>query len=413
MPPDIVARARAAMRQASDPTPEPAGLPAPDSSGAEPTPGTEVAVAAVRAVTHDAVDSDPAFEEAAAPYVAPSRHPSPPDGGPAPLPPSENEKSWSGYDPDYVADQLVTLIHARATAGWRSRLGLRPSKAERERSELQAAMCVNFGQPVKIVVANPRGSAGKTSLTVLLAGTLGLARGCGVCAFEDHELRGVMALRTVANGFQRTTRDFINDLAQMTPDQVRHADLTRYMRHQHAGNFDAMVTSRNFEKQLSGDEYRAAAALLERFYQVIVVDTANNEAHEAFRAAVEDATVLVVPIKWRPTHIDPAAQMLNDMAALSPRHRLLVQNAVVAASNGPGEVIPGTRELARPMFDSLAHTVIEIPPDPHIDADRPILHHQLRPRTRRALDRLGAAVAAAAVKNIREMRTTPRELEER
>ncbi|MDN5764033.1 MAG: hypothetical protein L0H41_17190, partial [Microlunatus sp.] len=240
-------------------------------------------------------------------------------------------------------------------------------------------------------------------LSVFLAGVLGLARGGGVCAFENHELRGVMALRTVVNGTPRTTRDFINDLSGMTPEQVRHADLSRYVRHQPAGNFDAMVTSRNAEKQLDGGEYRAASALLGRFYEIIVVDTANNEAHEAFRAAIEDATVLVVPTKWRPTHITPATQMLNDMAVVSPRHQLLVQNAVVVASNGVGEAVPGAREMAMPMFSALAHAVVEIPPDPHIEADRPIVHDQLRPATRTALDRFGAAVCAAAMKNIQGM----------
>ena len=256
---------------------------------------------------------------------------------------------------------MVPMIHARATTGWRSWLGLRPSKAELLRKRLQAEMCVNFGQPVKIVLANPRGYAGKTTMAICLAGVLGVARGGGVCAFENHELRGTMSLRTVTNGTQRTTRDFIHNLSQMTPDQVRQADLSRYVRHQHAGNFDAMVTSRSFEKQLDGDEYRAASALLGRFYEVIVVDTANNEAHEAFQAAMEDATVLVVPTKWRPTHITPAAAMLNDMATRSPRHRLLVQNAVVVATNGVNEAVPGAREMALPMFSSLADTLIEIP----------------------------------------------------
>lgn len=316
----------------------------------------------------------------------------------------ESLEAWRGYNPDYVADRMVPMIHARATTGWRSWFGLQPSQAEQRRKQLQAEMCVNFGQPVKIVLANPRGYAGKTTMAICLAGTLGIARGGGVCAFENHELRGVMSLRTVTNGTQRTTRDFINDLSEMTPEQVRHADLSRYVRHQHSGNYDAMVTSRSFEKQLDGAEYRAASALLERFYEVIVVDTANNEAHEAFQAALEDATVLVVPTKWRPTHITPAAQMLNDMAARSRRHRLLVQNAVVVATNGANEVVPGAREMALPMFSSLAHAVVEIPADPHIEADRPILHDQLRPATRRALDEFGAAVSRVAVSNIRAMK---------
>ncbi|WP_344806743.1 MinD/ParA family ATP-binding protein [Microlunatus ginsengisoli] len=410
MPADIVARARAAIRQANHPeselTVEPAsrqvlpigapmdGVPAAAGYQADSEPSEVVAGEPEAAEKSDPLPETPTPVKL---VVEPWEQPGEPQGA-ANL--GVELPRWRGYNPDYVADQMVPMIHARATTGWRSWLGMEPSKSEQLRKQLQAEMCVNFGQPVKIVVANPRGSAGKTIMSVCLAGVLGVARGGGVCAFENHELRGVMGLRTLTNGTKRTTRDFINDLSQMTPEQVRQADLGRYVRHQHVGNFDAMVTSRSFEKQLDGDEYRAASALLERFYEVIVVDTANNEAHEAFQAAIADATVLVVPTKWRPTHITPAAQMLNDMAARSPRHRMLVQNAVVVATNGFNEAVPGAREMALPMFSSLAETVVEIPPDPHIDADRPILLDQLRPRTRRALDEFGAAVCRVAVKNL-------------
>lgn len=427
MPADIVARAQAAMRRANNPELVaqarldllPTDEPAPGEAPAEGLVDDEnLAVAAGPTVVEEqhsaTVDGSAAAEVSEEPAVALAL------AGPAPwerqvvtgeeaalLDQPREQAPWRGYNPDYVADQMVPMIHARATTGWRSWLGLQPSQAEQRRKQLQAEMCVNFGQPVKIVLANPRGYAGKTTMAICLAAALGVARGGGVCAFENHELRGVMGLRTVTNGTQRTTRDFINDLSQMTPEQVRHADLSRYVRHQHAGNFDAMVTSRSFEKQLDGAEYRAASALLERFYEVIVIDTANNEAHEAFQAALEDATVLVVPTKWRPTHITPAAQMLNDMAARSLRHRLLVENAVVVATSGATEAVPGAREMAMPMFSSLAHTVREIPPDPHIEADRPILHDQLRAATRRALDEFGAAVCRVAVSNIKAMEELP------
>ncbi len=402
VPADIVARARLAMRQANSPAEVPPATPANVANVPEAPPSAPANATGPSARTNESQRTQPGPAEDAG-----ERPLDPEDAGERPLDPyrqgaaeGEAASNWQGYNPDYVADQMVPLIHARATRGWRRLLGLAPSRDEIARKERQAVMCTNFGAPVKIVLANPRGYAGKTVMTLCLAGTLGVARGGGVCAFENHELRGVMALRTVANGTQRTTRDFINDLSQMRPADVRHADLTRYVRHQHAGNFDAMVTSRAFEKQLDGAEHRAASALLERFYQIIVIDTANNEGHEAFQAAIGDATALVVPTKWRPTHISPAVQMLNDLASRSPRHEVLVQNAVVVATNGRLEDLPGTREFARPMFSDLAADVVEIPADPHIEADMPIVHDQLRSETRAALDQLGAAVCRAASKNL-------------
>lgn len=306
-----------------------------------------------------------------------------------------------GYG-DVVLAPTETSRPTRASSGWRARLGLGPSEVELRDLSLKRAMNVNFGRPVSIVLANPRGYAGKTSLTLGLAGALGRARAGGVCAFEDHELRGTMALRVLSNGTTRTIRDFIDDLSSLTPDQVRHADLHRYLRHQDSGQFDAMVTSSEEEEQLTGEEFRAGLALLARFYQAIVVDTANNEAHEAFRAAVESATVLVVPIKWRRTHVRPAIQMLKDMAERSPYHERLVRNAVVVASHAGGELIGEDRAEWLPFFTERAHQVIEIGTDPHISADRPIVHDQLTHATQLSLNRLGAAVCSAAMININE-----------
>lgn len=304
------------------------------------------------------------------------------------------------YDIDLAPSEV--LAPARATHGWRALLGMGPSPAVLRDLALKRAMNVNFGRPVNIVLANPRGYAGKTSLTLGLAGALGRARAGGVCAFEDHELRGTMALRVLNNGTTRTIRDFIDDLSSLTPAQVRHADLHRYLRHQDSGQFDAMVTSSEEEEQLTGDEFRAGLELLSRFYQAIVVDTANNEAHEAFRAAMESATVLVVPIKWRRTHVRPAIQMLKDMATRSAHHERLVRNAVIVASHAGGELIVDDRNEWLSFFTERAHSVIEIGTDLHICADRPIVHDQLARATQISLDRLGAAVCSAAMTNIKE-----------
>lgn len=320
-----------------------------------------------------------------------------PGGGPAV---TQDPVPRRGYDVDLSPTE--TSRPTRASYGWRARFGLRPSQAEIRDLSLKRAMNVNFGRPVNIVLANPRGYAGKTSLTLGLAGALGRARAGGVCAFEDHELRGTMALRVLSNGTTRTIRDFIDDLSSLTPGQVRHADLHRYLRHQDSGQFDAMVTSSEEEEQLTGEEFRAGLTLLARFYQAIVVDTANNEAHEAFRAAVESATVLVVPIKWRRTHVRPAIQMLKDMAGRSPHHERLVRNAVIVASHAGGELIGEDRNEWLPFFTDRAHAVIEIGTDPHISADRPIVHDQLTQATQISLDRLGAAVCSAAMTNINE-----------
>lgn len=298
-----------------------------------------------------------------------------------------------GYDADTAIDRVLPIVRARATTGWRSWFGLRPSSKEEEDRRSRAEMCSNFGEPVWFVTANPRGSAGKTPTALGLAASLGLARGGKTLAFEAHELRGTMAHRTEDNCTSRSVRDFVSDIDTLTPDVVRHADVARYARHQVAGQYDAMVSPRKKEQQLTGEEFRAAHDVLGRFYECIVVDTANNEDHSLFRAAMQQATVLIVPLKWRPTVVVPAIQMLESEWY---ENRRLVENAIIVASNGPDDVMSSCRDEFLPLFQRSARDVIEIPTDGHIHSDGVLHQDQLREATRRAYDRVGAAAAAAA-----------------
>ena len=98
----------------------------------------------------------------------------------------------------------------KSTRGWRGMLGIGPGKKERaERADRDAA-CQTYGRPVTIVVADPRGGSGKTTTSLLLAGAFGTARGGGVLALENHELRGTMHLRTGAPVGATNIRDLIS-----------------------------------------------------------------------------------------------------------------------------------------------------------------------------------------------------------
>ena len=87
---------------------------------------------------------------------------------------------------------------------------------------------MGFGRPVSFVVANPKGGAGKTPVTLLLAGAFGVARGGGVLAWDNNELRGTMN-RAASITAPATVRDFLQAVHPV-PEQVRHGDLSGYVR---------------------------------------------------------------------------------------------------------------------------------------------------------------------------------------
>ena len=165
------------------------------------------------------------------------------------------------------------------------------------------------------MVADPRGGSGKTTTSLLLAGAFGTARGGGVLALENHELRGTMHLRTGAVVGASNIRDLIQAQrdTRAGQDMVRLGDLSGFVRHQVAGQYDVLVSATKSGRALGRDEFDDVHALVSRFYQMIIVDTANNESAENWQAAIEVADALVVPVKWRNDYSVPAIEMLEEL----------------------------------------------------------------------------------------------------
>jgi cellulose biosynthesis protein BcsQ len=291
----------------------------------------------------------------------------------------------------------VTRI-PKATRGWRALLGLAPSKRELEERAHRSAACQTYGRPITVVVADPRGGSGKTTTSILLAGAFGNARGGGVLVLENHELRGTMHLRVDSHGKDRTIRDLLGaqQYSGTKGDFIRIGDLSAYVRHQIAGQFDVIVSETKRDRALTSQEFESVHDLGCRFYEVVIVDTANDESAENWRAAVQRADALVVPVKWRNDYSLPAVEMLEELQSSGdPRLEDLVRRAVVVASHNQGDLDVRCRQHLMPYFVERTRAVIEIAPDPHIAEGNVIRHDQLKAATRRQAERLAAEAANA------------------
>lgn len=315
----------------------------------------------------------------------------------APPQPSEPVRNAS-YDSSFVLNSIIPVTRIpKSTRGWRGALGLQPGQRELDERADRASICTPFGRPVTIVVADPRGGSGKTTSSLLLAGAFGTARGGGVLALENHELRGTMHLRTDAHASSSTIRELLaaHQAAEMSPDTLRLGDMSKYVRHQVAGQYDVLVSATNLGRALRKEEFDQVHQLAARLYWVIIVDTANNESAENWQAAIAKADALLVPLKWRNDYSLPAIEMLEELQAAGPAEADLVTRAVVVASHGQGDLDSRCRAQLLPYFEKRTQAVIEIPPDPHIAEGNAILHDQLKPLTRRRAMRMAAEVAKA------------------
>lgn len=297
----------------------------------------------------------------------------------------------------YRADELISAlpVHREAPAekGVRALLRMRPGAAERSERMARDVAAASFRRPVTVVVANPKGGSGKTPITLLIAGGLGQARGGGVVAWDNNELRGNMHLRTHDTNPRATVTDLLRAMPMLTKPDVRLGDVAAYLRHQIAGQYDVLTSATTTYAQIEAADFQQIHRLLSRFYRVLVIDTGNNEGSSNWREALKSADVLVVPIKWKSLSCAAAVQMLEELDRQGPAAQDLIRHAVVAVSNGPGDVNKDVEKRLRPYFESRAAAVVDIPTDVHIAEEGPLDHASLQPPTRRAALELSARVA--------------------
>jgi MinD-like ATPase involved in chromosome partitioning or flagellar assembly len=297
----------------------------------------------------------------------------------------------------YRTDELIQALplprEAPAERGIRSALRLRPGSTERMERIARATAATAFRRPVTVVVANPKGGSGKTPTTLLLAGALGQARGGGVVAWDNNELRGNMHLRTHDTNSRSTVTDMLQAMPMLTQPDARLGDVAAYLRHQVAGQYDVLTSATTTYAQIEAKDFDQIHRLLSRFYKVLVIDTGNNEGSSNWREAMKAADALVIPIKWKSLSCAAAVQMLEELDNQGPEAQRLIRRAVIAVSNGPGDVNKEVEKQLRPYFESRAAAVVDIPTDQHIAAEGALDHSALQPATRRAGLELAAKVS--------------------
>lgn len=296
------------------------------------------------------------------------------------------------YSANDLLEQLTPSAPARATRGLRGMLGMKPS--QRESDELRDLQSIKtmFKRPVTVMVANPKGGSGKTPISVLLAAAFGQIRGGGVVAWDNNELRGTLPDRT-DSPHRRNIHDLLESLDQLRWSTSQFTDLAHFLNRQDSGNFYTLGSAQEAGHVVTGQNFRQVHELFGRYFQVVVVDTGNNEAAPNWTAAAGEADCLVVPTKWRKDSLIPAARMLE---SLQDTHPGLLQRTVIAATNGPADSQKSVKSNAASWFGS-SHPIVEVPMDPHIAEGGQIDYALLKDSTRRASLRLAAEVATRLI----------------
>jgi MinD-like ATPase involved in chromosome partitioning or flagellar assembly len=241
-------------------------------------------------------------------------------------------------------------------------------------------------RPKILAFANPKGGVHKTTATVLAAATIGAARGRGVIAWDDNELRGTLGLRAGSARHARTIRHLLADLIEIEGVPMPHLRdrIDDYLRHASDGTYDVLAGEENprFAQRLDQHTVRRVLELLCRTHDVLCVDTGNNVESPNWQTVLRACDQLVITTVPREDAAFTADWMIDLLHEIGLGQ--LAANAVTLLSCAtPGPPTAMLEDLRR-HFATRTRVVVTVPFDPSLETGSSIDYAALQPQTRRA-----------------------------
>ncbi len=253
-----------------------------------------------------------------------------------------------------------------------------------------------------ILVANPKGGAGKSPTSILLGNAFGRQRASDVLALDLNptgtlaEMCGMTApaLPDFVAAAQQGQMDWPAVTARLGFDPAaRMWVLDSGFRGPHGTQVD--------QREITADGFIAALETLSVGMRVIVLDAGNITSpdirqDEVFMAAARRADQIVVPVDWGMKSLSLAGEMLNQLytAGLAK----LVNEAIIVGTFARKDR-PASRQvaMAKHQFAQLGNTIVDIPSDAHIAEKSAIAWEKLGAKTRQAATALATMVATRYV----------------
>jgi MinD-like ATPase involved in chromosome partitioning or flagellar assembly len=295
---------------------------------------------------------------------------------------------------DLSADHLLARPPGGPSEGWQAvlyrmtggRVRPGPGAAERARRELERRIAAPITGCRRIAVIALKGGVGKTTTTACMGAVFAEHRGDRVVAVDANPDPGTLGYR-IRRDTTRTAKDLLANVDRLE----RYADVRAF-----ASQTDlrleviASEADPNRTEAFGEDDYRELAAVLERFYSLVLTDCGPGLLHSAMKAILPAADQLVVVCV---PSLDGARSASLTLDWLERHgHERLARSAVV--------VINAVRERGlvdvdkvQEYFARRCRAVARVPFDRHLETGAEIVLDELAPATRRAYVGLAAAVA--------------------
>jgi putative peptide zinc metalloprotease protein len=295
---------------------------------------------------------------------------------------------------DFTAERYLRGQAAPPRDGWRrfiywlsgGRVNFGPSPAELAERHLIARAKAPVAGCRSIAVISRKGGVGKTTTTLMLGHTFASLRGDRVVALDGNPDAGSLGYRV-----RRETLATVTNLLADEQEILRYADIRAYTNQAPtrlevvASDDDPRITT-----ALGEEDYRRAIALLERHYNLILLDTGTGVLESATKGILQLAEQIVVVMS---PSLDSARAASSTLDWLNENgHSELVRNAIAVVNAVREEGLVEVDKIGE-HFQGRCRAVVQVPWDPHLSAGAETQVDRLRPVTRRAYLEVAAAVA--------------------
>lgn len=294
---------------------------------------------------------------------------------------------------DLTQERLIAPRRRAPTRGWRAWLyrltgGLvNPGLAPKEQHDTDLAQQVEHQKldgPRHVAVLSLKGGPGKTTTSVMLGHTLAAHRGDRVVAVDASPDAGTLGFRVV-----RETTNSVQDLL-LAKDVEDYRDLRVYTS-ESASRLQVLAarTEPDLSAPFTPDQYREVAALLGRFYSLIITDCSPGLLHPTMEPVLEIADQLLIVVAPSVDGGRSGSLMLDWLTAHGRGD--LVRNAVVVLNYLQEKPLVDVAQFER-HFGERCRAVVRIPFDAHLGQGAETSLEALRPATRTAYLELAARV---------------------
>jgi MinD-like ATPase involved in chromosome partitioning or flagellar assembly len=296
---------------------------------------------------------------------------------------------------DLTADTVLRGTGRPPQSGWRRLIhrmtggAVSPgaSRGDRERAEQLQAIRTLVTHPRRITVLSRKGGVGKTTTTLMLGQTLASERGDRIIAVDGNPDAGNLGYRIAPRGPESSVTDLLNELENIH----RYADMRKFTTQTAIG---LEVLRSDDDPQIStalGDqEYGAIMSLLDRFYNLILIDTGTGILDSAVQGILDGTDQIVLVVS---PSLDAARSASQTLDWLTEHGFVgLVENAVAVINQTKRSSMVDVARIEDHFWDRCGATV-RIPWDGFLEAGAETELDDLRPATREAYRHLAAAVA--------------------